>query len=249
MDTVYFHVKELVFLDYPPKAGNDDSRDRHRMSKKPSNQNTESAREQLGLETVDDAAWICVGMLAGAHGVRGDVRLKSFTDDPEEILFFDDIRRGPGGASISFKAKKQIKGGYAVSIDGIADCNAAETQQGIKLYVAREAFLDDDLDEDEFYLADLIGLEVVDTDAEPVGQIRVVENFGSDDLLEIALYTPVKGIGKVALIPFRKAWVPVVDIKAGRVVVAFSEWVETQVEVPTDDGKAEAEENRNKTKG
>lgn len=216
-------------------------------SKGSSVESTESIREQFGLATVNDADWVCVGVFAGAHGVRGDVRLKSFTDDPEDILSFDDVRRGAGGPVVDFKAKKQIKGGYAVSVDGVDDCNDAEAQQGIKLYVARDDF--DDLDEDEFYLADLIGLEAVDTDAEPVGQIRALENFGSDDLIEIALYTPVKGIGKFALIPFRKIWVPVVDIKAGRVVIAFADWVDTQIEVPTDQGKADAEEKREISKG
>lgn len=205
-------------------------------------ESVDQIREQVGLTQTDGTDWVCVGMFSGAHGVRGDVRLKSFTDDPSDILSFDAIHRGAGGQPVSFKKRKAIKGGYAVAVDGVTDCDTAEAMQGIKLYVPREVF--DDLEEDEFYLADLIGLEAVDTDAEPVGQIRTVENYGSDDLLEIALYTPVKGIGKLALIPFRKEWVPVVGIAAGRVVVSFSDWVDTQVEVPTDQSKAEAEKKR-----
>ncbi|WND01829.1 ribosome maturation factor RimM [Temperatibacter marinus] len=215
--------------------------------KKKASHTPEASREQFGLATVDENEWICVGAFTGAHGVRGDVRLKSFTEDPEELLTFNSIHRGPGGPIVEFKAKKHIKGGYAVAVEGVADCNAAEAQQGVQLYVSREEF--SDLDDDEFYLADLIGIEAVDIDAEPVGLIRAVENFGADDLLEIALYTPVKGIGKLAMIPFRKEWVPQLDLQAGRAVVAFQEWVDTQVEVPTDSSKAEAEEKRNTSKG
>lgn len=206
----------------------------------------EDLRHQSGLASVDSEDWVCVGMFAGAHGVRGDVRLKSFTEDPDDILSFDRLYRGAAGAGVSIEATKRIKGGFAVSVTGIDDCNAAEAQQGIRLYVPRAML--SDLAEDEFYLADLIGLEAVDKDAEPLGQIRAVENYGADDLLEIGLYSPQKGIGKSAMIPFRESWVPVVDIKAGRVVVAFQEWLSTQVEVPTDDSKAESEKNRNKTR-
>lgn len=189
-------------------------------------------RRHQGVEN----GWVCVGAFAGSHGVRGDVKLRSFTSDPKGIKKFDEVHQGADGPLVRFKVGKAIKGGFAAHIDGIDNPEEAQLLNGTQLYVKRDA-ISDKLDDDEFFLADLIGLEVVDLDANPVGHVRSVENYGSDDLIEIVMPKPVKGLGRFALVPFTHAWVPVVDIKSERIVVSFDEWVATQVEVPTDDSK------------
>lgn len=209
------------------------------MSHMPISSQVSEDRRSQGVED----GWVCVGMFSGAHGVRGDVRLRSFTDDPKAIKNFDAIHKGANGPIVSFKVSKVIKGGFAAQVEGITNREDAQLLNGTQLFVPREA-IGETADEDEYFLADLIGLEVVDRDANPVGHIKSVENYGSGDLLEIVMPKAVKGIGRFALVPFLKEWVPVVDIAAGRIVVAFDEWISTQVEVPTDASKEEAAEGK-----
>ncbi|WP_420429933.1 ribosome maturation factor RimM [Kordiimonas sp.] len=180
-------------------------------------------RAQRGVED----GWICVGALSGAHGVRGDVRLKSFTEDPEAIFAYPALHKGAGGTKISLKRLRADKDGFIARIDGVTNRENAQAMKSTKLYVPRDAFALED--EDEFYLADLIGLNACDTQGKTVGFVRAVENFGSDDLLELVLEKPLPGLGRFAFIPFRKIYVPTVDLKAETITIAFDVWVETQV--------------------
>lgn len=198
-----------------------------------------SVREEQRQQGVENG-WICVGAFAGAHGVRGDVRLKSFTDEPDAIFAFADVHKGPGGPLVRFRKRDAVKGGYRVLVDGVSNREDADALKGVRLYVPREAF--DAADEDEFYLADLIGLRAVDEAGTEIGFVRAVENFGSEDLLELVLREPVKGLGRYAFVPFRKALVPVVDITAGAVTIAFKNWLETQVSEKAEKVNAEAPE-------
>ncbi len=180
-------------------------------------------RAQRGVED----GWICVGVLSGAHGVRGDVRLKSFTEDPEAIFAYPALHKGAGGTQVSLKRLRADKEGFIARMDGVKNREDAQALKSAKLYVPRDAFALED--EDEFYLADLIGLNACDEAGATVGFVRAVENFGSDDLLELVLEKPLPGLGRFAFIPFRKVYVPDVNLKAGTVIIAFDTWVETQV--------------------
>ena len=186
--------------------------------------------EQAGIE----GDWICIGAFAGAHGVRGDVKLKSFTEQPDAIFSYSDIYNGAGGSKVSLKKVRANKDGFVARVDGITSPEEALKLKGKRLYVPRDTFAAED--EDEFYLADLIALTAVDETGTDIGFVKSVENFGAEDLLELILNEPVKGLGRSVFIPFRKALVPVVDIKAGRVEIAFGEWQKIQVsERDTDD--------------
>jgi 16S rRNA processing protein RimM len=181
-------------------------------------------RRQRGVED----GWICVGAFAGSHGVRGDSKLKSFTDGPEALFGYPALHKGPDGPLLKIKLLREAKDGFIVRIDGVMSREDAQALKGTRLYVAREALAEAE-DEDEFYLADLIGLEARDTGGNPVGIVRAVENFGAEDLLELVLDQPLKGLGRHAFIPFRRVFVPVVDIRGGFVTIAFDDWVKTQV--------------------
>ncbi|HHS94030.1 MAG TPA: ribosome maturation factor RimM [Rhodobacterales bacterium] len=160
-----------------------------------------------------DHARICVGAFAGAFGVTGEVRLKSFTADPEAIgdygPFYDDAGRRQFDVTIL----RPIKNGFAVRVAGVGTKEEADKLQGVRLFADREAL--PGLPDDEFYHTDLIGLEVVDTGGARLGTVTAVHNHGAGDLLEITapqLKTP-------ALVPFTKAVVPTVDLATGRIVV------------------------------
>ena len=173
--------------------------------------------------------WVCVGKLAGAHGVKGDVRLKSFTADPAAIAAFPRLCQGPDGAPVILSALRPIKGSFAARLAGIESREAAQALSGTELYVPREDLPEPDTN--EYYLADLEGLTAVDQDGGVIGQVKGVQNFGAGDVIELALDAPVAGYGKSVLMPFETAFVPDVDVAAGKVVIALDAWLEGQVEV------------------
>lgn len=184
--------------------------------------NKRTEREHAGIE----GDWIKVGSIGSTHGVRGDVRLKSFMEKPAAIFKLDDLRLGAGGTAVSLRKVRSIKDGFVVHIDGV---NAPEEAEALKtkgLYVARDSFADSD--EDEFFLADLIGLTAVDEVGRELGVVATLENFGAEDLLELVLQEPIKGLGRHVFIPFRKALVPDVRLSAGEIVINFAEWQATQ---------------------
>lgn len=153
---------------------------------------------------------VCVAAVAGAFGVRGEVRLKSFTSEPSAIAdyspFTDD-----GGRAYDLALGAPIKGGFAARLSGVTSKEAADALRGTRLYVPRDRL--PALPDDEFYHADLIGLEVVDTGGVVLGCVRAVLDHGAGDLLEVT------GTGsRTFLLPFTRAAVPTVDIAAERIV-------------------------------
>lgn len=159
------------------------------------------------------APLICVGALAGAHGVRGDVRLKSFCAVPEDIARYGPFTTEDGGGSFTLTLSKPIKNGFAARVTGITSREAAEALKGTRLYVPRDRL--PDLPDDEFYHSDLIGLEVVDTGGQVLGKISAVHDHGAGDLLDVIL----KDRGGSVMVPFLQEIVPTVDLAAGRVIV------------------------------
>lgn len=182
---------------------------------------------------------VCLAAVAGAHGVRGLVKLKTFTEVPGDALAYGPLE-DEGGARRFEIALKGSAGGKAgdlllVRISGIEDRTAAEALRGTRLYVAREA-LPEIAEEETFYHADLVGLAAVERDGTGRGRVAAVHNFGAGDLLEIQ---PEGGAS--FLLPFTKAAVPEVDLAAGRVTIAPPEEVEARPEEgegDEDDGSA-----------
>ncbi|SLN14381.1 ribosome maturation factor RimM [Oceanibacterium hippocampi] len=159
---------------------------------------------------------IPLAIVTGARGIRGEVKLKSFTEVPEDVAAYGPLR-DEAGREYRLRVVGNAKGNVVVRIDGVGDRNAAEALKGRQLMVARSKL--PAIDEPEaFYREDLIGLEAVrlgdgDDDGETWGQVRAVHDFGAGDILEIA----PSGGGATILVPFTRDCVPTVDIGAGRI--------------------------------
>lgn len=155
---------------------------------------------------------VCVGAIAGAFGVQGEVRLKSFCAEPEDIVDYAPLYTEDGSRSFDVTLTRPLKNGLGVRLSGVATKEQADALRGVTLWTARENL--PSLPDDEFYHADLIGLEVVDTGGVRLGTVRAVHNHGAGDILEI--FAP--GRKQALLLPFTKAAVPTVDLAAGRIV-------------------------------
>ena len=155
---------------------------------------------------------ICVGRLAGAFGVRGEVRLKSFCAAPETIADYVPLVTTEGREFRQIVITGQGSGAYTARIDGITTKEEADALKGVDLYAPRNRL--PTLPDDEYYHADLIGLSVHDTGGALLGTVRAVLNHGAGDLLEIL---PTQGNDTV-LLPFTLAAVPTVDLASGRIV-------------------------------
>ena len=155
---------------------------------------------------------LCVGVIAGAHGVRGLVKIKSFTADPANLTAYGPLTDASGARRYQVVVTGRAKGVLLARIEGVGDRDAARALRGARLYVARAALPEPE--DEEYYYADLIGLAVEDRAGAPLGRVAAVQNFGAGDILEIE--RPDQGI---LLVPFTKAAVPLVDPAGGRVVV------------------------------
>lgn len=154
---------------------------------------------------------VCVGAIAGAFGVRGEVRLKSFCADPEAIADYSPLM-GENGVSYSVTLTRPIKNGFAARLGGIETKEQADAAKGVQLFAPRDRL--PETDDDEYYHADLIGLRVVDTGGTEIGTIRAVMDHGAGDLLEIQ----GSALKNTVLLPFTRACVPTVDLAGGKVV-------------------------------
>jgi 16S rRNA processing protein RimM len=157
---------------------------------------------------------ILVGQVGGAFGVRGEVRITAFTEDPEALLRYRDLLRETGEPGLTLVSGRAAKAGIVARAKEIATPEQADALRGLKLFIERDRLPEPD--EDEFYLADLIGLAVFDTAGARLGAVKAVQNFGADDLLEIA---PADGAATWWL-PFTREAVPTVDIAGGRIVAS-----------------------------
>jgi 16S rRNA processing protein RimM len=158
-------------------------------------------------------ARICLGQIGAAYGVRGEVRLHSFTADPQAIAAYGSLETDDGRI-FEIEALRPAKNHLVARLAGITSRNAAEQLTNIKLYVPRERLPEPEA-ADEFYHADLIGLAVVDRAGHQLGTVIAIHNFGAGDLIEVrqAEGEPTQ------MLPFDEATVPQVDLAAGRLVV------------------------------
>ena len=156
---------------------------------------------------------ICVGAIAGAYGVHGDIRLKSFTADPLDIATYAPLTTEDGAQTFTLEIDRPIKGGFVAQLSGVTTKEQADALKGMRLYASRDQL--PNLPDDEFYHADLIGLAVVDTGGAELGKIKSVQNHGAGDLIEV--HGP--GLKNTVLVPFTREAVPTVDLTAGRIII------------------------------
>ncbi|SEM55464.1 16S rRNA processing protein RimM [Gemmobacter aquatilis] len=163
---------------------------------------------------------ICVGAIAGSFGVQGEVRLKSFCAEPTAIADYGPLYTEDGSRSFKVKLTRPVAGGLGARLTGIATKEEADALKGTNLYADKTRL--PKLPDDEFYHADLIGLEVWDTGGVLLGRVTDVQNHGAGDLLEIS----GPGLKSALLLPFTLANVPTVDLAAGRLVADLPEGLE-----------------------
>ena len=157
------------------------------------------------------AELVCVGAIAGAFGVNGEVRLKSFCAEPEAIADYAPLT-DEAGRSYSVDLTRPITNGFAAHLGGVTTKEQADALRGVQLFAPRDRLPAPE--EDEYYHADLIGLRVLDTGGTEIGTVRSVHDHGAGDLLEIQ----GPGLKATVLLPFTKACVPTVDIAGGRII-------------------------------
>ena len=158
-------------------------------------------------------ARVCLGQIGAAHGVRGEVRLRSFTSDPPAIADYGPLETEDGRV-FEIETLRPAKDHFVVRLSGIRDRDAASALANTKLYVPRER-LPETAEPDEFYHADLVGLAVIDRAGTKLGTVVAIHNFGAGDLIEVRADTG----GNTELVPFDTTHVPAVDIAAGKIVV------------------------------
>ncbi len=158
---------------------------------------------------------VLLGVVTSAHGVRGEVVVKSFTAEEESLADYGPLTDKEGREPLTLSLRGAVAKGLIARIDGVEDRNAAELLKGRELWIERELLPEEE--DGEFYYVDLIGLTAVDIAGRPFGTVKDVANFGGGDLLEIA----VTETGKNEFVPFKDVYVPEVDLPGGRVVVRW----------------------------
>jgi 16S rRNA processing protein RimM len=173
------------------------------------------------------SAQICIARIGAAHGVRGAVKLWTFTEDPMAVKHYGPLVTRDGARRFEVAQAREAKGHLVATLKGIATREEAERLNGIELYIARDRL--PATDDDEYYHADLIGLAAVTPANQPLGRVIAIHNFGAGDIIEIA---PPEGA--TLLLPFTNAVVPTVDLEGGRVVIELPD--EIDGDTPQDSG-------------
>ena len=155
---------------------------------------------------------VTLGRITGAHGIQGEVKLQSFTSDPEAIASYGPLDSSAGG-TLTIKSLKPLKDAFRARLDGINDRNAAEALKGVELSIDRGRL--PETDEDEVYHADLIGLDAHDVTGRLVGEVVAVLDFGAGELLELKLPDQKSTV----LVPFNVDSVPEIDLDARRLTI------------------------------
>jgi 16S rRNA processing protein RimM len=158
------------------------------------------------------AAMLCLGVIGGARGLRGEVRISSYTADPADVAAYGPLYDDAGAAPLRIRITGRSRNQVVARVDGVDDRTAAEALKGRRLWVPRDALPEPAAD--EFYHADLVGLRADRIDGDSLGIVRAVHDFGAGDVLEI-----VGDTGDIVMVPFTRAAVPEVDPAAGRLVV------------------------------
>jgi 16S rRNA processing protein RimM len=171
----------------------------------PSRERGEGRGEGLALR-------VCLGVVTSPHGVQGAVRIKSFTEVPEDVARYGPLSDQSGRRHFEVQILGIAKGVVIARLSGVEDRNQAEGLRGVRLYLPRSAL--PQTEAEEYYHADLIGLEAVLGDGTPVGRVRAIHDFGAGDTLEL-----VRPGAPPIMVPFTRAVVPTVELAAGRLVL------------------------------
>ncbi|WP_299138539.1 ribosome maturation factor RimM [uncultured Tateyamaria sp.] len=155
---------------------------------------------------------ICVGAISGAYGVQGEVRIKSFCAQPDDIETYSPLTTEDGKRSFALALIRPMKNGFVARIAEVSTKEQADALKGTQLFAQRAQL--PTLPDDEYYYSDLVGLEVFDTGGTSLGRVKSVQNHGASDLLEV--HHP--GATATVLLPFTQAAVPTVDLGSGRIV-------------------------------
>jgi 16S rRNA processing protein RimM len=163
-----------------------------------------------------------VAQIGAAHGLKGEVRLWSYTEEPAAVARYGALTTEDGSRQIEIVQLRAEKNHFIAKLRGVDDRNAAETLRNTRLYVARERLPAPD-DADTFYHADLIGLAAVEPDGNALGDVIAIHNYGAGDIVEIRLAD-----GSTQMLPFHEAVVPQIDIAAGRMTIVPPEEIEAE---------------------
>ncbi|MEL6549631.1 MAG: ribosome maturation factor RimM [Pseudomonadota bacterium] len=155
---------------------------------------------------------VCVGAIAGAFGVSGEVRLKSFCADPLALGDYGALSDEAGARRFTVQIDRAVDKGLIGRLSGVRSKEDADALKGTRLYAERAAL--PQLPDDEYYYSDLIGLAVVDPGGGTLGTVKAVLNHGATDILEVKL----PGSSETVLLPFTQEAVPTVDLGAQRIV-------------------------------
>jgi 16S rRNA processing protein RimM len=156
---------------------------------------------------------VCVAQIGAAHGIRGEVKLRSFTEEPMAVASYGPLESEDGKRRFTIEALRPAKDHFVARLEGVGDRSAAEQLTNVRLFVPRDR-LPPIEEEETFYHADLVGLAAVTMDGVPLGTVTAVLNFGAGDLIEIK-----PASGEPMLVPFTDTAVPEIDIAGGRIVV------------------------------
>ncbi len=155
---------------------------------------------------------ICVGVVAGSHGLQGAVKIKSFMAVPKDIAAYGPVTDKSGERSFEIRLISANQKGLVAALSGVKDRNASEAMRGTELYLSRDLL--PKLDEDEFYYSDLMGLLVENINGEVIGTVSLIDNYGAGEVMEVDLKD-----GGTEMFPLSREVVPEIDLKNGRIVV------------------------------
>lgn len=173
----------------------------------------------MGDTKKQDQDRVLLGQIGAAHGIKGEVRIKSFTNAPLDIITYGPLTTNRPDLTIIIKNSRLSKGLVIASIDGISDRNQAETLNGVELFTEQKN-LAEISDDDEFYYSDLIGLEARDVDGKVIGQVASIDNYGAGDILEVKLAN-----GKTELLIFSTEVAPEINIADGFITLIMPDIV------------------------
>lgn len=168
---------------------------------------------------------VCLGAIVGVHGIRGEVKVKCFCENEKHLTTYGALSNEKGDMTLDIKIVGHSKDLLRAKIKGVEDRTTAEGYVGTGLYIDRDKL--PSLDEEEFYHADLIGLDVRNNQGESLGEVNAIYNFGAGDILEVKTNNNV-----LEMLPFNKTFVPTINIKDGYIIVEM---------MPDDEEEAEAE--------
>ncbi len=162
--------------------------------------------------------FIKVAVIMGAHGIKGEVKLHSFVENPDFFEPISDLLDSAGKKHFPIKVTGKVKNAIIAKIDGVSERNAAELLKGTELFTSASALPTPD--DGEFYHSQLIGLEARLTSNEKIGTVTAIHNYGAGDIIEITMVS-----GEVEMLPLAEPWVGEINIAEGFIIVTQAEYL------------------------